>query len=337
MNKELPIKPHDYALAVHEQIYTEFAELMDYPRFFDGFNLPTDSAEYWVSSLGPDVNGLTHPLVVYDRMVKVIKAEDEASLKSTGEPKFSELERQDMVSTTLIHDTGELKKGNLGVGDIPDPAKNDHTNKLETAITKFSIFRALNILQKTDYQIQFDEKILEAGNPDQHEQLLNAAADFLKKNLSVHVAQQGEILFDLYKRIAQDKNSYLGKYFYLAEKTQYLDTAMKAFSGYHPYPHRAPYLNHPYFIANRTLFAGETIQFHLPFLVTSTRDFAYSSHFLSQNQKNINGMISLVRTDLDPSQKDFVYQGNYRPSFFSWEKFNPAAKAWQQWKSKTTF
>jgi hypothetical protein len=328
---ELSIKPHDYAFAIYRQIYTQYQKEMTYPRFFDGFNLPVDTPRYWVESLGADVNGFTHPVEVAKRTTDFIETENQASMLTTGKPRFSTLEEKDLVSVALNHDIGELKYRGFGPGDIADPAKTESSNNQEALIARLVIFEALNNIYQKDYQLQLDQMFLKP-NGDHPAQFFQAAGDFLRDNLDDRPIRQGEAMFYLYRSIAQNRDTHLGKCFYLIEKMQYLSTGMKAFSGYHPYPDKAPYLDRPYHIGNRTLFAGEVLQFHLSQVIKSTNEFAYPNQFLSENQSVITAMVNHVSGSLGANENSFTYLGNGQKSFFSWDKFNSATNAWQQWQ-----
>jgi len=319
MNKEFSIQPRDYAVAVYERIYSKYQKELNYPRF-DRFSQQADSLEYWQSALGPDVNGFTHPMVVAQRTNAFLEAEENE--------RFSQLEQQDLMSTALIHDIGEMKYRGYGPGDVADPAKTATSNNLETPIAKLLIFEALNDLSGKDYQLQLDQMLIKLKGRANPIEVFNACTKFLENNLDFVDRGHGVVLLDLYHQIVNNKTTKLGKSFRLIEKIQYVATGINAFKGYQPYPERPIYLNHRYHIKNSLAFAVEaSMQQDLPHVIKATKEFIYPNKFLADNKNVINAIFE--------QSKNFFLPQDYK-SFFDRKELDQSFELWQQWQAAET-
>jgi len=143
--------PRDQIESVMIKYQPQLSGQLRYVRFISGEN-PED----WVQLLGPDVIGLTHPLVTAKIMDSFIEINNTRGIVLSTEEKAL------LMTAAYVHDWGELIIDGQGIGDITFEQK---TESHET--TELNIFSLLlndvedeytkNIIDRAYKEIVFDK------------------------------------------------------------------------------------------------------------------------------------------------------------------------------------
>lgn len=128
-----PKIPHHYIKKITKIHKKQFESSLRYERF-----MVEETFEDWYCLLGKDVLFLSHPHFTAKIAKEFINFHNQIGLSLTNE------EQVLLVTASYIHDWGELKIGNLSIGDITFEKHNENHKKIEVSIFK----RVINCLPK---------------------------------------------------------------------------------------------------------------------------------------------------------------------------------------------
>jgi hypothetical protein len=108
---------------VNNNFREQLIHIIRYERYMEG-----ESLETWARLLGPDVIGLTHPDFTAEITMDFIVFGHDHGNQLTAD------EEQLLLVATYVHDWGELKFGNQGVGDVTFEQKTAKDEKVEQKV-----------------------------------------------------------------------------------------------------------------------------------------------------------------------------------------------------------
>jgi len=115
--------PHYHIRKIIKIHKNQLESSVRYERF-----IVKETFEDWYCLLGKDVLFLTHPHFTAKIAKEFINSPNQTGLSLTNE------EQALLVTASYIHDWGELKIGNLGIGDITFEQHNENHKKIEVSI-----------------------------------------------------------------------------------------------------------------------------------------------------------------------------------------------------------
>jgi len=115
--------PTEQIAIINTKFEDQLSGLLRYARFME-----QETPQEWVALLGPDVVGLTHPTVTADITQRFVDFNREHGMDITPEDEIL------LLTASHDHDWGEIKIGELGVGDVSFDQKTEADDRVEIQI-----------------------------------------------------------------------------------------------------------------------------------------------------------------------------------------------------------